>query len=99
MESISKPLPVPMILDTRAEWFEAANAGMDTLIARNTSFTADDLRDLVPMPANPNWVGAIFKGYQSMKLIRTVGFELSRSSSRRGGSLRRWVGVKHRATA
>lgn len=98
MESVSKPLPVPMVLDDRAEWFEVANRAMDVLIARGVSFTADDLRDLVPMPANPNWIGAIFKGYQSMKLIRTVGFELSRSSSRRGGSLRRWVGVKHRAT-
>lgn len=89
----SNPLPVPMILDTRAEWFEAANAGMDALIARGNSFTATDLRDLVPMPANPNWVGALFKGYQSMKLIKPVGYEQSRSASRKSGVLRRWEPV------
>lgn len=98
MESVSKPLPVPMVLDDRAEWFEVANRAMDALIARDVSFTADDLRDLVPVPANGNWVGSIFKCYQSMKLIRMVGFEVSRSRSRRGGSLRRWVGVRQRAT-
>lgn len=92
----SKPLPVPMVLDQKDEWFEAANRGMDALIARNVSFTADDLRDMIPAPANSNWVGNVFQAYRSMGLIKTTGFEVSRSRSRRGGSLRRWVGVKQR---
>ena len=89
----SKPLPVPMILDTRAEWFEAANAGMDALIARGNSFTADDLRDMIPAPASDKWQGALFQAYKSMKLIKPVGYEQSRSASRKSGVLRRWAPV------
>lgn len=89
----SKPLPVPMVLNQRNEWFEAANAGMDALIARGNSFTADDLRDMIPAPASDKWQGALFKGYQSMKLIKPVGYEQSRSASRKSGVLRRWAPV------
>lgn len=88
---VSKPLPVPMVLDRKDEWFEAANRGMDALIAKGHSFTADDLRDLTPMPSNPNWVGNVFQAYQAMKLIRYVSHERSRSKSRRGGAVARWV--------
>ena len=91
-----KPLPVPMVLDDRAAWFEAANAGMDALIARGGSFTADDLRDMIPAPSSDKWQGALFKAYQSMKLIRPVGYELSRSASRKSGVLRRWEPVVSR---
>lgn len=96
MESVSKPLPVPMVLDDRAAWFEAANKGMDALVARGYSFTADDLRDMIPSPSNPNWVGAVFTAYQSMGLIRYVQHERSRSRSRRGGAVARWTAVKQR---
>lgn len=93
---MSKPLPVPMVLDDRAAWFEAANRGMDALIARNFSFTADDLRDMIPSPSNPNWVGAVFTAYQAKGLIRYVQHERSRSRSRRGGAVARWTAVKQR---
>lgn len=89
----SNPLPVPMVLDTRAEWFEAANKGMDALIARGHSFTADDLRDMIPAPSSDKWQGVLFQAYQSMKLIKPVGYEQSRHKSRKSGVLRRWAPV------
>lgn len=85
-----------MVLDDRAEWFEAANKGMDALIARGNSFTADDLRGMIPAPSSGKWQGALFKGYQSMKLIKPVGFEQSRHKSRKSGVLRRWQPVVRR---
>lgn len=93
---MSKPLPVPVVLDRKDEWFEAAKRGMDALVARGYSFTADDLRDMIPAPSNPNWVGAVFTAYQSMGLIRYVQHERSRSRSRRGGAVARWTAVKQR---
>lgn len=90
---MSNPLPVPMVLDDREEWFAEAGRGMDSLIARGQSFTADDLRNIIPAPANANWVGALFTNYRAMKLIRKVGYEMARSSSRRGGTLARWKAI------
>lgn len=87
---MSKPLPVPMFKDDRAEWFDAAHKAMDALIARGRVFTADDFRDLVPMPANPNWVGNVFNTYKAWGYISQDGFDIARSRSRRGGVLRRW---------
>ena len=91
-----KPLPVPMFLDTRDEWMDAAERAMDVLVARGGSFTADALRDMVPVPGNPNWFGIVFRRFVNLGLIEQVGFELSRSKSRRGGVLRRWAPVEVR---
>lgn len=88
-----KPPPVPMILDQKDEWMEAAYKGMDALIARGVPFTADSLRDLVPVPRVANWVGAVFSAYREHGFIKPVGFEQSRARSRRGGVLRRWAVV------
>lgn len=94
----SKPLPIPMVLDDYWEYHEYASQGMDTLIARNTEFTADDLRNMTPAPTNPNWTGKVFQDYARQKLIVKTGYEMARSKARRGGTLARWIGVMRRAT-
>lgn len=91
-----KPLPVPMVLDDYEEYHDYASQAIDTLIARNTSFTADDLRNMTPAPTNPNWTGKVFQDYARQKLIVKTGYEMARSKVRRGGTLARWIGVMRR---
>ena len=98
MESVSKPLPIPMVLDDYDEYHDYACQAMDTLIARNLSFTADDLRDMTPAPSNPNWTGKVFQDYARQGLIVKTGYEMARAKARRGGTLARWIGVMRRAT-
>lgn len=93
---MSKPLPVPMVLDNHDEWMDAAHKGMDALVGRGRTFTADDLRDIVPVPSNPNWVGTLFQAYKAHGYIRPVGHEVSRSRQRRGGVLRRWEVIREK---
>lgn len=93
MASVAKPPPVPMVMECKDEWMEAAYKGMDALIARGVPFTADSLRDLVPVPRHPNWVGAVFTAYREHGFIRPLGYEQSRARSRRSGVLRRWAVV------
>lgn len=93
---MSKPLPVPMVLDDREEWMEAAFKGMDALVARGRDFSADDFRDLVPVPRVGNWVGSVFTAYQTAGYIKPIGFELSRAKSRRGGVIRRWEVIREK---
>ncbi len=93
-----RSLPVPMPLDYRDEWFEAFNNKLAEKIASGLTLTADDMRKELPEPGNPSWWGCAFRAAASRGLIRPVAFESSRASSRRGGSLQRWVGVMRRAT-
>lgn len=93
---MSKPLPISVVFNNHDEWDEAARAALNGFIERGVSFTADDLRDVTPVPKHANWVGPLFGEFQAKGLIRYVGHERSRSASRRGGALARWVGVKHR---
>lgn len=88
---MGKQLPTPMVLDTKDEWFEAADAAIVDLVNRGRPFTADDLRELVPAPGHPNWVGSAFQHAAGAGLIRQTGFEQSRTKSRNGGVLRRWA--------
>lgn len=98
MSKTSKPLPIPMVLDDYEEYHHYASEAMDTLIARNTSFTADDMRNMTPAPSNPNWTGKVFQDYARQGLIVKTGYEMARAKARRGGTLARWVGVMRRAT-
>ena len=91
-----KPLPVPMVLDNQAEWDEMARDAMNAKIERGQNFTADDIRDVTPVPTNPNWIGRLFLEYSNRGLIKYVGHERSRSRARRGGALARWQPVVSR---
>ncbi|MHC6175425.1 hypothetical protein [Glutamicibacter sp. X7] len=83
-------MPVPMVLDTKAEWLEAAATAIADLASEGHTFTADAVRERIPAPAEPNWFGAAFSAARESGVIEAVGFELSRTRSRRGGVLRRW---------
>lgn len=85
-----------MFLDTRDEWFAAANAALDDLIASKHLFSADDLRDKLPAPGHANWWGALFSGAKESNRIKAMGFQLSKSKSRRGGVVRVWTPVINR---
>lgn len=88
--------PAALTLDDRAEWFHDANEALDYLIGSRHLFSADDLRDKLPVPAHPNWWGALFGAAHRSGRIKPMGFQLSRSKSRRGGVVRVWAQViKH----
>lgn len=88
--------PIPMPLDYRDEWFEEFKVKLSEKISSGCSLTADDMRKELPEPGDPSWWGVAFRAAASRGLIQPVSFETSRHRSRRGGSLRRWVGVKQR---
>lgn len=83
-------------LDDKAEWFELANTELDKLIATKHLFSADDLRDKLPEPGHPNWFGSVFLAASAKNRIKQMGFQLSRSKSRRGGVVRVWTPVINR---
>lgn len=81
----------PMALDQREEWFELAHAALDAVLAEGRQFTTDDLRDKVPAPGHPNWWGTFFAAARESERIKSIGFQLSKSRSRKGGILRIWT--------
>ncbi len=56
-------------------WKEAAERGLDYLIRRGTTFTADALRELVGDPPGPNSLGALFRAAAQQGRIERVGFQ------------------------
>lgn len=87
----AKALPVPMVLDTRDEWFEAFDNAIAAMVERGRIFSADDLREIMPEPGHPNWWGAGFRRAIGAGLITQAGFDLSRTKSRNGGVVRTWA--------
>lgn len=85
--------PAALTLDDRADWFDLANDEMDILINTRHIFSADDLRDKLPAPAHANWWGALFGAAHKAGRIKPMGFQLSRTKSRRGGVVRVWAQV------
>jgi len=87
---MGKPLPVPMFMDGREEWFEAFDKALVDRVNMGGTFTADDLRDKVPEPGHPNWWGTGFRRGITAGLITQAGFQESHTPSRKGGLLRIW---------
>ena len=88
--------PIALTLDDRADWMQLANDELTVLIETRHLVTADDLRPLVPEPAHSNWWGALFNAAHKAGRIKPMGFQLSRTKSRRGGVVRVWTQViKH----
>ena len=85
--------PMALTLDDKADWFTLANDELDILINTLHLFSADDLRDKLPAPAHANWWGSLFNAAHKSGRIKPMGFQLSRSKSRRGGVLRVWAQV------
>lgn len=83
----------PMALDKRAEWFDLARAALDELIETRHLFSADDLRDQLPTPGHSSWWGALFAGAREAGRIKPMGFQISRTGSRKGGVVRIWAQV------
>lgn len=81
----------PMFLDQRQEWFDAAAAALEEISAAMELFTADDMRDKIPPPGNPNWWGILFGAYRNSGRITAQGFQISRTGTRKGGVIRVWT--------
>ena len=80
-------------LDDRQDWFDLANEALEHLIDTSYLFSSDDLRPLVPAPPVANWWGALFTAAHKSGRIKPMGFQLSRTKSRRGGVVRVWAQV------
>lgn len=89
--------PAVISTDPKADWMTEAAEAIARLAARsakcNVTFTADDLRREVGEPDHPNWVGSAFSAAAQTKVIRPVGFTISRAPTRHGGVIRTWRAV------
>lgn len=72
-------------------WEVAALAAIKELAETKSTFTSDDLYDLVPEPPHHNMVGDAFRTAQAMKYIEHTGeWPRSRRPSSKGRSIREW---------
>lgn len=85
-----KGLPVPMVLETKDEWFEAFDLAIVDLVNRGGTFTNDDIRQTLPEPGHPNWWGIGYSKAQQQGLIKHAGFKRSSTRSRRHGVTSVW---------
>lgn len=88
-----KGLPIAMPLDFRDEWLEAFDGALTKAMANGVSVTSDDMRKFLPPPGHSSWWGVAFQSASARGLIKPVGYEQSRSASRKSGVLRRWQPV------
>lgn len=66
---------------------------IETLAATGRTFTSDDLWRLgVPMPANPNALGALFSAARKRGVIECVGYQPSAREGRNASVVRVWRG-------
>jgi hypothetical protein len=84
-----------LLADRRRALIRRASRELLEHLLLTATATADDLRELVPLPdgINPKVFGAVFAGLAEEKLIHQIGFE----QSRRPLAHRRPVGVWHLA--
>jgi hypothetical protein len=86
-----KRFALALLADTRRALIRRASRALLDLLLQTGTATADQLRELVPLPegVNPKVFGAVFAGLAEKNLIRQFGFE----PSRRPEAHRRPVGV------
>lgn len=84
-------LPVPMVFDTREEWFEAIDLAIVELVNEGHAFTADDLRERFTVaPGHSNWWGLAMTRAQTQGLIQHAGFTRSQTKTRNKGVISIW---------
>lgn len=72
------------------DWKEDAAAAIEGLSRALPEFTADDLRREMRMPPVANWIGLAFTAAKSAGVIESVQSTVSKSRSRKNGSLKTW---------
>lgn len=72
------------------DWIEDAVATIFQLSLDKEELTADDLRREMRPPANPNWPGMAFAQARNKGFIESVESTVSKSRSRKNGSLKIW---------
>ena len=83
--------PMALDLDPNApDWPRLAALAILELAHERDLFTADDLRDRVPPAPHPSLVGNAFKAARLAGVIRPMGYDMSRSPSRKFGVVRVW---------
>ena len=80
-----------MVLEeSKAEWFEDARLAILRLSITEETFTADTLRTTMRPAPNRYWTGLAFTQAQSAGLIEWVGYEKSKTKSRKGSPVSIW---------
>ncbi|HCF99581.1 MAG TPA: hypothetical protein DEV93_03455 [Chloroflexi bacterium] len=71
-------------------WFEDARLAILRLSLTEQEFTADDLRRVMRSAPVDNWTGLAFTSARRAGLIESTSSTISKSKSRKNGSLRTW---------
>jgi hypothetical protein len=79
----------PAVLED-VDWKEDAAAAIEGLARALREFTADDLRREMRMPPVANWIGLAFTAAKREGVIESVESTVSKSKSRKNGSLKTW---------
>ncbi|MGC0271721.1 hypothetical protein ACO0LV_01840 [Pseudactinotalea sp. Z1739] len=76
-------------------WKDTAERALHHLATLGRPFTAWHLTDLgVTDPRHPNQWGALFHWAHRQGIIRPIGYEQSRRTTRSGGACRVWTGTE-----
>lgn len=88
----------PMALDSpegaKATWISDAIEAIEALARRarrqGTTFSSDELRQMIEPPDHPSWTGHAFTAARKRGIIEPIGWKISTSRSRHGGPVRVW---------
>lgn len=75
------------------EWERLALTEIFRLAKSGIVFTADDVRERVSDPPNPNLMGKLFRSTARMGKIVSVGYSKSLRKLRHGAVVQNWVGA------
>jgi hypothetical protein len=75
------------------EWERLALTEIFRLAKSGIVFTADDVRERVSDPPNPNLMGKLFRSTSRMGKIVSVGYSRSLRRLRHGAVVQNWVGA------
>lgn len=74
----------------KRDWIEDAAPRVATLLPTLGTFTADDLRGLLPEPPTPNWFGCLIARLRNTGLIQEAGRVKSTRPERNGAKISAW---------
>jgi hypothetical protein len=77
-------------------WRDRAKDAIQTLIERDATFTAEDIRELAGDPPEPNDLGPILMTAHKRKIIERVGYQPATRASRAGSINAVWTVHPHR---
>lgn len=86
---MNPPLQLELSALKRA-WIDDVSPRVATMLPSLGTFTADDLRDKIPAPPQPNWIGCLFARLRNTGLIQEAGRVRPKRAERNGAKISAW---------